>query len=139
MASIWDNPELKMGGDYFKFETPGDTITGVVQSIKAHTWPDGSVAPQLLLSTAEGDRSVTASQFMLKQLLADTRPEIGDTITITFTEIEPRPMGKTLKKFTVIKGGGASVTATPATGGLDISNLSPEQLKALQELGATPA
>lgn len=139
MSSIWDTPELKTNGDFYKFETPGDTITGTVVSIKAHTWPDGSVAPQLLLSTSEGDRTVTASQFMLKQLLADTRPEIGDQITITFTEIEPRPMGKTLKKFTVVKGGGATVTVTPATGGLDISNLSPEQLKALQELGATPA
>jgi hypothetical protein len=106
MSSIWDDPALRGGGDYVKFETVGDTITGTVLDIAVHTFDDGKRAPKLALRTSAGDRTLTAGQVQLGVKLAEVRPEIGDTLTVTFTGIEKRAGGKTLKQFavTVVRG-----------------------------------
>lgn len=142
MSSIWDNPDMKVNSDFIKFENPGDSVTGTVVSVRAHQFDDGKVVPQIILNTADGERTVTAGQVQLKALLADKRPEIGEVLTITHTEVEKRSGGKTLKHFTVsIAGrgqGSGTATATPAvTPALDLSNATPEQLEALRMLGAT--
>lgn len=153
--SIWDNPEMKVGGDFVKFENVGDSVSGKVISIGAHRWDDGSVSPQLLIQTSELDadgnaveKTVTAGQIRLKAALAEKRPEAGDYITIKFTQIEKRQGGKTLKHFDVDVqkgaggfssapfGGSSTVTGNAAT---DFSNVDPSVLAALQsQLGATP-
>ena len=145
-ASIWDNPEMKVGGDYIKFDTVGDSITGTVLSIGAHRWDDGSVSPQILLETEEGEeKTVTAGQIRLKAALAEERPEVGDKIFIKFTELEKRAGGKTLKHFEVkVKRGAtdgfASAPISRSTSADDVlADMDPETVRALQEkLGATP-
>lgn len=138
--SIWDEPGMKVGGDYIKFENVGDTVTGQVLSIGAHKWEDGSVSPQLVLSTAEGEKTLTAGQVRLKAALAEKRPNVGDTITITYADLEKRAGGKTLKHFDVkVVFGDGFITSAPvapaSTAGVD-----PAVLAALQaQLGAKSA
>jgi hypothetical protein len=116
-TSVWDNADLKSGGEFVKFEAIGDTISGTVTAVRVHRWDDGSVCPQLFLEADDGqERTITAGQVRLKAALAEKRPEAGDRITITLTEIEKRAGGKTLKHFDVQvqPGGGTSAPATTA-------------------------
>lgn len=109
-TSIWDDPELKAGGEFVKFDAVGDTVAGTITAIRTHRWDDGKVDPQILLTTDDGeDRSLTAGQVRLKVALAEQRPEVGDHIKITLTQIEKRAGGKTLKHF--------DVAVTRGTGG----------------------
>ena len=127
--SVWDIPELQSTSAYVKFENPGDSVTGTVINISAHKWDDGSVSPQILLQTADGQQTVTAGQVRLKAMLAERRPEVGDTLTITHTEVEKRAGGKTLKLWDVdiVRGGGATIIAGEAPNA--------EQLAAMKLLG----
>jgi hypothetical protein len=154
--SIWDDPDLRVGGEFVKFENPGDSVSGTVTAVRAHRFDDGSVAPQVLITTDDGEeRTITAGQIRLKAELATQRPEPGDHIVITHTEVEKRSGGKTLKHFSVqVTRGGkpaavtqstpqpamAAATAAPAAapGAVDpaaaaaaLANLSPEQKAAL--------
>lgn len=148
MTSVWDDPDLRVGGEFVKFENVGDTVSGTVNAVRAHRFDDGSVAPQVLITTDNGDeRTVTAGQVRLKAELAAQRPEPGDHITITHTEVEKRSGGKTLKHFSVqVNRGGIPAAATqaaapavteqpaiadPAAAAAALANLSPEQRKAL--------
>ena len=147
-ASVWDDPDLRVGGEFVKFENVGDTVSGTINAVRAHRFDDGSVAPQVLLTTDDGEeRTVTAGQVRLKAELATQRPEPGDHVTITFTEVEKRSGGKTLKHFKVevTRGGKPAQPATPAAapapaqqGAVDpaaaaaaLANLTPEQKAAL--------
>ena len=116
MTSVWDDPDLRVGGEFVKFENVGDTVSGTVNAVRAHRFDDGSVAPQVLLTTDEGEeRTVTAGQVRLKAELATQRLEPGDHVTNTFTEVEKRSGGKTLKHFSVqVNRGGKPAAATPA-------------------------
>lgn len=107
MPSIWDDPDMKVGGDYIKFENVGDTAVGTIRHIGKKVWDDGSVSPTLLLACDDGEeRTVTAGQIQLKAKLAEARPQVGDRIRIEFTENERRAGGKTLKHFKVdVKAG----------------------------------
>jgi hypothetical protein len=135
--SIWDDPELKINSDYIKFENPGDTASGTIVAIRAHKFDDGNVVPQIILNTADGEKTVTAGQMQLKAMLADKRPNVGDTITITFTEVEKRSGGKTLKKFDVQVGAAtAPAPAAAATAGdTGAGGYTPEQVEAMKLLG----
>lgn len=149
-ASVWDDPDLRVGGEFVKFETVGDTVSGTVNAVRAHRFDDGSVAPQVLLTTDDGEeRTVTAGQVRLKAELAAQRPEPGDHVVITHTDVEKRSGGKTLKHFSVqVTRGGRPAAATtaaptpvaaaPAATGVDpaaaaaaLANLTPEQKAAL--------
>jgi len=145
--SVWDDPDLRIGGEFVKFENPGDSVSGVINAVRAHRFDDGSVAPQLLLTDDSGEeRTVTAGQVRLKAELAAQRPEAGDHIVITLTQEEKRSGGKTLKHFTVVvTRGGAPAAAAPATpaqsepapaidaaaAAAALANLTPEQRAAL--------
>ncbi len=114
MTSIWDDPEVITSGDYIKFETIGDTVTGAIVAVKKHTFDDGKVVPQIILDTDDGERIVTAGQIRLKAALAEKRPGVGDTLTITLTDVEKRAGGKTLKHFDVVVGPASVATPAPA-------------------------
>jgi hypothetical protein len=149
--SVWDDPDLRIGGEFVKFDNVGDSIAGTITAIRAHRFDDGSVAPQILLTTDSGEeRTVTAGQIRLKTALAEQRPEAGDHLTITYTENEKRAGGKTLKHFDVVvkRGNGqplsAGAVATPAAAPASsttapdpaalaaaMANLTPEQKAAL--------
>jgi hypothetical protein len=99
--SIWDDPEIRVGGDYVKFENVGDKVVGEITGLTTHTWDDGSKSPKLFIATDDGERTLTASQIGLKIKLGELRPNVGDRIYIEFTQLEKRPGGKTLKHFDV--------------------------------------
>lgn len=100
--SIWDDPDLKTGGDFFKFEKVSDTISGRIQNIGTHKFEDGKVVAQILIATDGGEEiTVSAGQTKLKIALQEERPEIGDWISIGLSQIEKRAGGKTLKHFDV--------------------------------------
>jgi hypothetical protein len=144
-TSVWDDPEIKAGGDYIKFDSPGDTVSGTVTAIRAHRFDDGKVVPQVLLVTDDGEeKTMTAGPVRLKAELAEQRPEAGDHIKVTFTEIEKRAGGKTRKPYdlTVTRAGAAPAaqeapaptatpTVDPAVAAAALANLTPEQRKAL--------
>lgn len=145
MPDIWDDPEMRVTDDYVKFEHVGATVTGKVLAISVHRWDDGSTCPQLLLDIDGDEVNLTAGQTRLKRALAEQRPQVGDTITATFTEEEKRPGGKTLKHFDlqVVRGGGApAAPAAPATTASTatpdpLASLTPEQRAAVEALAAT--
>lgn len=100
--SIWDDPDLQTGDNYFTFENVGDTLQGRIELIKRQVWADGSVSPQLFLTDPQGnDVILSAGQIRLKNELVAQRPAPGDDIWIRLTKVEPRGGGKTLKHFDV--------------------------------------
>jgi hypothetical protein len=109
MTNFWD--AFSNSGEYVTFTDIGDTVSGVITSIRTHTFDDGKVVPQLELDTADGPKTLTAGQIRLKMELVEKRPQVGERITVTMTGIEKRPGGKTMKKFDVILG--AAATPTP--------------------------
>lgn len=118
--SVWDDPEIRSGGDFIKLEKEGDYAAGNITAIRRHKFDPGKVVPQILLVTDEGEeRTLTAGQVRLKAELAEQRPEAGDHIKVTLTRIEPRAGGKSLKHFEVVitRGGKAGVVGevTPTT------------------------
>lgn len=116
--SIWDDPSLASGGDYVRFENPGDSVVGDVLNVGLHTWADGKVSAQLTIRTDDGnDVTLTAGQVRLASALREQKPEAGDRIKVVFTEVEKRPGGKTMKHFDVnVAKGGAKGTAAADEG-----------------------
>lgn len=133
---VWADPDFAIGGDYVKFDNVGDTVTGKVIAVRKHTWDDGSVSPQLLLETEEGEKTLTAGQVRLKAALAEKRPQPGQHITITLTDIEKRAGGKTLKVFDVQVGAPVPTEAKPAA---PSGTYTPEQIEAMKLLGIDPS
>lgn len=135
---VWADPDFAIGGEYIKFDTPGDTVTGKVIAVRKHVWDDGSVSPQLLLDVDGEEKTVTAGQVRLKAALAEKRPQPGQTVTITYEREEKRAGGKTLKHFDVQVGTPVAKPA-PAAETAAAPALSAEQVEALKLLGIDPA
>jgi hypothetical protein len=113
--SIWDDPELRTAGNFVKFEKVGDTINGVVTAVKRHRFDDGNLVPQVELRCSDGEeRTLTAGQTRLKLALVEQRPDVGDELTVTLTQIEKRAGGKTLKHFDVKVVRGDGTVPAPA-------------------------
>jgi hypothetical protein len=129
----WNDPDFAIGGDYVSFEKVGDTVTGRVVTIRKMKWQDGTISPQIVLDVNGEEKTVTAGQIRLKAMLAEKRPQPGQHLTITLTEIEKRAGGKTLKHFDVQVGSPAPAAAAAAPGGY-----STEQLEAMRLLGIEP-
>jgi hypothetical protein len=130
--SVWDDPEMRIASDYVSFNEIGDTVTGVVTGVFAHRFDDGKVVPKIMLAVGDGEVALTAGQVRLKAELSEKRPEVGDTLTVTLTEIEKRAGGKTLKHFdvAVVKGGKPAPAAAAPT-------LTMEQMQAMELLKAS--
>ena len=129
--SVWDDPEMRIASDYAKFENVGDSISGTVTGVYAHRFDDGKVVPKIMLDTDEGEVALTAGQVRLKAALSEKRPEVGDKLTVTMTEVEKRAGGKTLKHFDVV----VVKSGTPVAEAVAPS-LTPEQQKAMELLKA---
>jgi hypothetical protein len=140
--SVWDDPELRAGGEFVAFENIGDTVSGTIEAIRTHRFDDGKVVPQLILTTDDGEeKTLTAGQVRLKAELAEKRPEAGDHLQVTLSQVEKRSGGKTLKHFTVnvTRGGRAPAAPVaaepvaetpkidPAAAAAALAALSPEQ------------
>lgn len=103
----WDDPDLMAGGEFFTFKNDGDTVSGIINAIRAHRFTDGKTAPQLLLTLDDGsERTVSGGAAQLKAELSKLRPNVGDHIQITQTGSEARGGGKTLKHWSVVVGPG---------------------------------
>lgn len=108
----WDDPDLRQGAEYVKFDNEGDEVDGQILSIRKHRFDDGSVAPQLLLRKADGaEVTLTAGQIKLKVALLEKRPSVGDHIRVRYTHKERRER-KTLKHFDVTVTPGQAGTST---------------------------
>ena len=104
--SIWDDPDLRSGGEYVTFTNVGDAVAGEITGVTFHTFEDGKKVPKLFIRCDDGsERTMTAGQVQLKSKLAEMRPEIGDYISVVLARIEKRPGGKTLKHFDVTTRG----------------------------------
>jgi len=130
--SVWDDPEMRIASDYAKFEAIGDTVSGTVTGVYAHRFEDGKVVPKIMLDTTEGEVALTAGQVRLKAELSEKRPEVGDHLTVTLTEVEKRAGGKTLKHFDVVVVKSGTPAATAAA-----PSLTPEQQQAMELLKAS--
>lgn len=118
--SIWDDPTIRTIGDFVKFETVGDAVTGDIIALGVHEFPDGKRVAKITLRDDDGEeRVLTAGQVQLAAKLVELRPEVGDRIRITFTEVEKRQGGKTLKHFKVDLNRGGAKTPPPAATGTD--------------------
>lgn len=102
MSINWNEFE-KPSGEFTKWkpENEGDTIAGVLKSIRIATMPDGNRYPSMSITVAGVDTDVLASQVQLLRLLAEKKPQPGDTIKITYTRLEKLAGNKTMKHFTV--------------------------------------
>ena len=74
-------------GDYVTWKTPGDQLIGTVKQIREGTDFDGNPCPELVLEVNDdGDEQTwTVGQVMLKRLLAEQRPQVGQKIRVTYT------------------------------------------------------
>lgn len=133
---VWADPDFAIGGDYVTFANVGDTVTGKVIAVRKHVWDDGSVSPQILLDVDGQEKTVTAGQVRLKAALAEKRPQPGQHVTITLTEIEKRAGGKTLKHFDVQVGTPVAAPAAPAPAA---TGYTAEQIEAMKLLGIDPS
>ena len=131
---VWADPDFAIGGDFVKFENIGDTVTGKVIAVRKHVWDDGSVSPQILLDCDGEEKTLTAGQVRLKAALAEKRPQPGQFVTITMTEIEKRAGGKTMKHFDVQVGMPVTPAATAPAAAAE-SKYTPEQVEAMTQLG----
>src|SRR5699024_6231261 len=137
--SVWDDPELRVGGDFVKFENVGDSIAGTVTAVRAHKFDDGKVVPQVLLVTDDGEeRTMTAGQVRLKAALAEQRPEVGDHLSVSLIDVEKRAGGKTLKTCNVHvdRDGGQQPTPQPAAVAAPNPAAAPDVAAALANLTA---
>jgi hypothetical protein len=108
MSINWQDFERPTGGDYnrWKPETEGDQINGIITAIRVATMPDGNKYPSLTIDKGGDKYEVLVSQTQLLRLVAEKKPNVGDTINIIFTSVEKLSGNKTLKHFevTVTKG-----------------------------------
>lgn len=117
--SIWDDKDVASTGDYVRFEAVGDGVEGVVTNLERHTFTDDEtgekrVTPKLTIACTDGtERILTAGQVRLRLKLVELRPEVGDYLKVTMTELEKRGK-KTLKHFDVVYRQGDGTTPAPA-------------------------
>lgn len=77
---------------YMTFTNPGDKITGKINKIAAGEDFNGDLCPQLTIE----DTIVTCGNYDLKRKVVAAAPQVGDHVTITFTEMKGR-----MKAFTI--------------------------------------
>lgn len=87
--------------EFVKFADKGDTVSGTITNIRVGNDFNGNPCPVLDLDTGNGSRTVTAGQANLKSQIVQLRPNVGDTITITYDRDEKAEKG--MKKVFAIK------------------------------------
>lgn len=114
--SIWDKPELQIS-EFVTFESFGDSVEGTILEVETKTFPakddePEQTVPQLKLRKPDGNEvTLTASGFKLRGALVKERPNVGDSIKVTYTGKQGRMK---LYDVTVTKGtapAGASAQA----------------------------
>ncbi len=108
---VFDYDSYTGNSDYISWDQPGDQAIGTVKEIREGTDFNGNPCPELILEVNEdGDeQTLTAGQAMLKRLLAENRPQVGQKIRITYTGDERTERGGTMKVFTLETKEGAGL------------------------------
>lgn len=126
--------EVPTSDGFAKWENAGDSVSGRIVAKEVGLDLNGNKVPQLVVDTADGPVTVTASQAQLKARLLELKPNVGDAISITYDGNEKREGGKTLKKFTVVVSGAAEVPAAAPAVPAGLEGLDAETLAKLQAL-----
>ena len=124
-ADPWENMSAG-GGDYHKFETVGETLVGAITAKRAGTDFNGNPCPEFDMHLDDDtDVTVSAGQAMLKRLVLETNPQVGDRIAISYTHDEKTTKGSAMKCFDVaVKAGDGTVReAAPAAPKVDAASL----------------
>lgn len=92
MTFSWD--EFKTEGAFVKFETVGDSIAGTVTDVRPGTDFNGNPCPELELTTPDGEvRILSCGQANLKHQMLEIRPNVGDTLVVTYSHQEKAALG----------------------------------------------
>lgn len=111
----WD--QFANASGFWTAENVGDSIAGDILTIRIGQDFNKQPVPELVIRTAEGDDvAVTAGQVVLKRLLAEIRPQVGEKIGITYTGAgEAKPGKAPAKLFTVqVRGTDGQLRQAPA-------------------------
>ena len=102
MTSIdWDSMD---SSPYVKWDTIGDTISGTITDISVGQDFNGNPCPVLGITTTEGEgRILSCGQANLKQQMIALKPNVMQTITVTFSSEEKATKGMR-KVFTIELG-----------------------------------
>jgi hypothetical protein len=96
----WD--EWDTGGEFVKWQKPGDQVVGRITKIGPGKDFDGNTVPQVDLETDEGTkRSITVAQANLAAQFREIRPKVGDRIWVKYARDEKAEKG--MKKVFEIK------------------------------------
>ncbi len=100
---VFDYDSYTGNSDYISWDQPGDQVVGTIKEIREGTDFNNNACPELVLEVNDdGDEmTLTAGQAMLKQLLAEQRPTVGQRIRITYTGDERTDRGGIKKLFTL--------------------------------------
>jgi hypothetical protein len=93
----------KYRSDYVSFSDVGTSVEGTIVSLTEGSDYNGQACPQLVIDTADGVRTVTAGQTMLKAALAEHEPDEGDWIRITYTGDGERKPGRAPTKLFAVE------------------------------------
>lgn len=96
-------PHRGGSGDFVKFETIGDSVTGTIVAIREHTFDAAKGAVPLIdIAPRAGGEVVTLSvdKVDLKYKLAELEPQVGDDLRVRYADTERTPNG-TKKVFTI--------------------------------------
>lgn len=101
------------GGDFVKWENPGDTIEGEILSISEGSDFNGQPVPLLVFATADGEMKWTVGQRHALVKLSEIRPETGWTLKAVYArDGEGKPGRAPAKLFDI------TVTSKTPTAGV---------------------
>ena len=117
MTDTIDWAEFASPSDYpdeFKFETPGDSIVGLILKVEAVDTRYGRKPVLRVRTDDNAERTVWASNVDLQARLADLRPAGGDRIAIVYTGLgEAKPGQNAPKLYDVQLVKGTAPAAAP--------------------------
>lgn len=102
----FDYAKYAQSGDYVKFNEVGDQVIGIIKEVREGRTFNNDPCPELVLEVEDengvDEKTVTASQVMLKAALAEEAPQVGDKIRITYSGVgQAKPGQAPPKEFTV--------------------------------------
>lgn len=123
----YDYEDLSGGGNYHSWDSPGDTVEGIIRMFTIDGGSDynGNPCPELVIATNDGngpDVTVTAGQASLKRKCERNanRLQPGHAVKITYTEDMDTGKGNPAKLF--------DVASTPVPVKVDLPAAAPESV-----------
>jgi hypothetical protein len=121
MSTAFDWDQYKGSSDWITFEQVGDKVVGTIKTIRVGSDFKGNPCPELVIDIdGEGEKTLTAGQKVLKTLLAEKRPNVGDRIAIVYSGVGDAQPGKAPAKLFDV-----SVKPGTATTGVSADDLLP--------------